>query len=44
MEDIKEKIEHLKKQREAAKELFLKCQGGIEILTSMLEEKNEKKK
>ena len=47
MRDYKEKIETLKKQQEQAKELFVKLQGAIEVLTSMQEEepkKAEKKK
>ena len=41
---LKEKIETLTKQQEAAKEVFIKCQGAIEVLTEMLNEKDEKKK
>jgi hypothetical protein len=41
MKDIKERIENLTKQQEQAREVFLKCQGAIEVLTEML---NEKKK
>ena len=48
MRDYKEKIETLKKQQEQAKELFVKLQGAIEVLTSMQEEEpkedKEKKK
>ena len=32
---IQEKIDSLKAQQEQAKEMFLKCQGGIEILESL---------
>ena len=39
---MKEKLENLKKQREAAKELFIKCQGAIEFLEGMIEEEKEK--
>ena len=42
MRDYKEKIETLKKQQEQAKELFVKLQGAIEVLTSMQEEEPEK--
>ena len=42
MRDYKEKIEALKKQQEQAKELFVKLQGAIEVLTSMQEEEPEK--
>ena len=38
---IKERIENLTKQQEQAKEIYVKCQGAIEVLTEML---NEKKK
>ena len=42
MRDYTEKIEALKKQQEQAKELFVKLQGAIEVLTSMQEEEPEK--
>tara|TARA_R100000458_G_scaffold57260_1_gene63186 strand:- start:817 stop:945 length:129 start_codon:yes stop_codon:yes gene_type:complete len=35
---IKERIENLEKQKEIAKETYVKCQGAIEILTEMLNE------
>ena len=41
---IKERIDTLKKQQEQEKEMFLKCQGAIEVLTEMLEEENDKNK
>ena len=48
MRDYTEKIESLKNQREQAKELFIKLQGAIEVLTTMQEEEpkegKEKKK
>ena len=44
MSDLNEKILNLKKQQEQAKELFVKCQGAIEILEAMLEENKEEKK
>ena len=44
MGDLNEKIESLKKQQEQAKELFVKCQGAIEMLESMLKEKEDSKK
>ena len=43
MTDLKEKLENLKKQQEQAKEVFLKCQGAIEILNCILEEDDGKK-
>ena len=36
-----ERIENLKKQQEQAKELFVKCQGAIEVLQTILEEEKE---
>jgi hypothetical protein len=44
MSELKEKIEGLKKQQQQAKELFIKLQGAIEVLTSMEEEKSKKDK
>ena len=44
MRDYTEKIESLKTQREQAKELFIKLQGAIEVLTSMQEEEPKKGK
>ena len=45
MADLNEKILNLKKQREQAKEMFVKCQGAIEVLEAMLkEDKKDKKK
>jgi len=44
MSELKDKIESLKKQQEQAKELFIKLQGAIEVLTSMEEEKSKKDK
>ena len=41
---MEEKIVELKKQQEAAKELFIKCQGAIELLEKMIEEEKEGKK
>ena len=44
MSDLKEKLENLKKQQSQAKELFVKCQGAIEILEAILAEDKEEKK
>ena len=44
MSDLKEKIETLKKQQEQSKELFIKLQGAIEVLTSMQNESEKDKK
>ena len=48
MEDLNKKLEDLKKQQEQAKEIFIKCQGAIEFVESMIKEqessKEEKKK
>ncbi len=41
---MKEKIQELRKQQEAAKELYIKCQGAIEVLENMMKEEEEKKK
>ena len=41
MIDLKEKLESLKKQQEQAKEIFVKCQGAIELVQSMIEEKEK---
>lgn len=41
---IEERIKNLEKQKEVSKELFLKCQGAIEVLTEMLNEKVKPKK
>ena len=41
---IKERIENLTKQQEKAKEIFLKCQGAIEVLTEMINEGSKKDK
>jgi hypothetical protein len=44
MEEVKEeltieqRIEKLKAQQEQAKEVFVKCQGAIEVLEQMLKE------
>jgi hypothetical protein len=47
--ELKEKLEDLKKQQEQSKEIFIKCQGAIEFVESMIKEeqnssKEEKKK
>ena len=44
MEDLNKKLENLKQQQEQAKEIFIKCQGAIELIQSMLDEKKEDKK
>ena len=44
MEDLNKKLEGLKLQQEQAKELFIKCQGAIEVLTEIINEKDKKKK
>ena len=44
MKTLKEKLENLKKQQEQAKDVFVKCQGGIELLQSMIDEKKDNKK
>ena len=42
--ELKEKIEQLKLEQEKVKEVFIKLQGAIEVLTGMLNETDEKKK
>jgi hypothetical protein len=44
MEDLNKKLENLKQQQEQAKEIFIKCQGAIELIQSMLDEEKEVKK
>ena len=44
MSDLKEKIANLKKQQEQAKELFVKCQGAIEMLYELIKEQEVSKK
>ena len=36
MSEFKDKLENLKQQQEQAKEIFIKCQGAIELIQSML--------
>ena len=43
MSDLKEKIENLRTQQEQAKEIFVKCQGAIEVLEGLLEDKESSK-
>jgi len=43
MEDLNKKLEDLKKQQEQAKEIFIKCQGAIELVQSMIDEEKEVK-
>ena len=42
--DLKEKIEELKLEQEKAREVYIKLQGAIEVLTGMIHKKDEKKK
>ena len=44
MEDLNKKLENLKTQQEQAKELFIKLQGAIEFVQSLLDEKKKDKK
>jgi len=44
MSELKDKLENLKQQQEQAKEIFIKCQGAIELIQSMLDEEKEVKK
>lgn len=38
---IEERIDNLEKQKEIAKETYIKCQGAIEILREMLNEESK---
>ena len=40
--NLEKKIKNLKNQQEQAKEIFVKCQGAIELLESMKEEEEKK--
>ena len=40
---MKEKLENLKKQQEAAKELFIKLQGAIECVEGGINEEQKEK-
>ena len=40
---LQSRIDALKEQQERTKELFMKCQGAIELLEGMIEEEKEKK-
>ena len=42
MDKLNEKLDNLRKQQEQAKEIFVKCQGAIELLESMKEEEEKK--
>ena len=44
MDKLKEKLENLKKQQEQAKEIFIKCQGAIEMLEGIIKEEKEASK
>ena len=39
--ELKEKLENLKKQQEQAKELYVKVQGAIEFVESMIKEEQD---
>ena len=43
MANLDEKIQNLKSQQEQAKEIFVKCQGAIELLETMKEEEEKSK-
>ena len=42
--DLNKKLEDLKKQQEQSKEIFIKCQGAIEVLQGMIDEESKDKK
>lgn len=39
--ELKEKLENLKKQQEQAREVFIKFQGAIELVESMIKEEQD---
>tara|TARA_R110002020_G_scaffold193720_3_gene394264 strand:+ start:354 stop:518 length:165 start_codon:yes stop_codon:yes gene_type:complete len=41
--DFIKSLENVKKQQEQAKELFLKCQGAIELLEDFIKEQKSSK-
>jgi uncharacterized protein (UPF0147 family) len=41
---LEERIENLKEQQKGAENLYLKCQGAIEVLEEMINEKNKPSK
>jgi hypothetical protein len=41
---LKERLDNLKNQQEQAKELFVKCQGAIEVIEQLIEEDTKDKK
>tara|TARA_R110002096_G_scaffold1699_4_gene8939 strand:- start:701 stop:853 length:153 start_codon:yes stop_codon:yes gene_type:complete len=41
---LKERLENLKNQQEQAKELFVKCQGAIEVIEQLIEEDTKDEK
>ena len=43
MSELNEKIENLRKQQEQEKEIFVKCQGAIEVLEGVLEDEESPK-
>lgn len=40
---LEERIKNLKEQQKSAENVFLKCQGAIEVLEEMLNEKSKDK-
>ncbi len=44
MEDLKKKLKNLIQQQEQAKEIFIKCQGAIEMLEGIIKEEKEASK
>ena len=41
---LEETLENLKSQQEQSKEIFIKCQGAIEVLQGMIDEESKDKK
>ena len=43
-EELMKKIKQLKAQQEQAKELYIKCEGAIEMLNTLIEDTSKNKK
>ena len=44
MIDLEKKLENVRQQQAQAKELFVKCQGAIELLEILIKEQESSKK
>jgi hypothetical protein len=43
-EELMKKIKQLKSQQEQAKELYIKCEGAIEVLNTLIDDTSKNKK